>query len=181
LDAGFVIAGKRRLRRGASGILCIVWRAEPDAEMVDLDRRSWRSTSPTQCDAAVSRDFETELLRHRRIKPKAARPEASRAAVPGSGTVKPVSVKLALNGPSLLISVPIRDQSGARAPGPSSRVPDCRCVTPRGNGFRRVDRRILNRSRTPQFPLTSSARRGQIAATTPPPQCAHSSERRPEQ
>jgi len=50
------------------------------------------------------------------------------AQVEGSGTVVPVKVNAALNGPWLVMSVPMRDQSGASAPGPSLRIQLCRSV-----------------------------------------------------
>src|SRR5215470_15266370 len=40
----------------------------------------------------------------------------------GAVPAVPVSEKVALNGPAWVISVPIRDQSGASAPGPSLQV-----------------------------------------------------------
>ena len=52
----------------------------------------------------------------------------------GAVPAVPLSEKVALNGPCWVISVPIRDQSGASALGPSLRVQLCRSIAGFANG-----------------------------------------------
>ena len=59
-----------------------------------------------------------------------ARPIPSSKRLEGSGT-SPLSENAALNGPSWVMSVPIRSQSGERSP---FRIQLCRSVKPGGNG-----------------------------------------------
>jgi len=61
---------------------------------------------------------DTLRFDRRNTKPRPTKPISIITHVAGSGTMLPVNENEALNGPWWVMSVPMRDQSGASAPAP---------------------------------------------------------------